>query len=158
MIHSDTFLSSRLLCLGGWAPGASPYRDCRSVLLSQGGFCGVSGGLGEEPLLPGIPVAFLVCSSGSLTLRAPCTVQLCLCRLFPWKGRSLCLFRDRLSYLMGSLPQRQKCIVEGRLLAPRMSFPDLARVTRCDAHLLSLLSVGGRGTCNYLYFFCVFAD
>lgn len=147
MIHSDTFPSSRLLCLGRWTLEASSYRDCRTVLLTQGGFLEVSGGLGEGLLIPGIPVAFLVCSSGSLTLRALCTVQSCLYRPSPWKGRSLFVQRQ-------SLPQTQKC--SGRLLPSRMRFPDLACISMCDTHLLSLLSV--RGKSNYLYFFCVSAD
>lgn len=39
-------------------------------------------------LIPGIPlVFFLVCSSGCLTLRAPCTVQRLVCSGFPPKGK-----------------------------------------------------------------------
>lgn len=72
--------------LGKMGPEASPYRDS---LFTQGGVLEVSTGLGEVLLIPGIPASFLVCSSGSLTLGAPCTVQSCLCRLSPWKERSL---------------------------------------------------------------------
>lgn len=92
MIHSDTFLSSRLLCLGRWTLEASSYRDCRAVLLTQGGILEVSWGLGEGLLIPGIPVAFLVCSSGSLTLRPPCTAAgffSLFVQAFPLEGKEL---------------------------------------------------------------------
>lgn len=111
--------------LGKMGPEASPYRDSP---LNPGSVLEVSGGLGEVHLIPGIPMSFLVCSSGSLTLRAPCTVQSCLCRLSPWKGRSL--FRDRFIYPTGSLPQMQKC--SQRPLPSWMNFPELANINTCD--------------------------